>query len=54
MEVVLAEARDSYPIEAIVELRSETTEDVEDNVERIVQWIHAWRKQRGFPPVQSS
>ncbi|PWN87567.1 hypothetical protein FA10DRAFT_269520 [Acaromyces ingoldii] len=48
MEVVLAEARDSYPLEAIVELRSETAQDVEDNVERIVQWIHAWRKQRGF------
>lgn len=48
MEVVLAEARDSYPLEAIVELRSETAQDVEDNVERIVEWIHAWRKQRGF------
>lgn len=49
MEVVLAEARDAYPAEAIVELRSETNDEVEDNVHRIREWIHAWRSSRGFP-----
>ncbi|KZT06841.1 P-loop containing nucleoside triphosphate hydrolase protein [Laetiporus sulphureus 93-53] len=44
MEVVLDEARSSYPPEIVVELRSENTEDLEANVARIVQWIEAWRK----------
>lgn len=48
MEVVLAEARESYPAEALVELRSENAEDVEENVKRIKAWIDAWRKERGF------
>lgn len=49
MEVVLAEARDAYPPEAIVELRSETNDEVEDNISRIKEWIQAWRSARGFP-----
>ncbi|EPQ30057.1 uncharacterized protein PFL1_02174 [Pseudozyma flocculosa PF-1] len=48
MGVVLDDARSSYPAEAIVELRSQESGDVEDNVERIIQWIHAWRKDRGL------
>ncbi|CAO1617486.1 unnamed protein product [Parajaminaea phylloscopi] len=48
MEVVLSDARESYPAEAIVELRSEDAQEVEDNVERIKDWIDAWRKERGF------
>lgn len=48
MEVVLAEAREAYPAEAIVELRSEEADDVEENVERIRGWIDAWRMQRGL------
>ena len=46
MGVVLDDARGSYPAEAIVELRSQESGDVEENIERIIQWIHAWRKQR--------
>jgi adenylate kinase len=49
MEVVLAEARDAYPAEAIVVLKSETNEEVESNVARIITWIQAWRAARGFP-----
>ena len=49
MEVVLAEARDAYPAEAIVELKSETNDDVEQNVARIMDWIQAWRSARGYP-----
>lgn len=48
MEVVLSDARESYPEEAIVELKSEKAEDVEENVDRIKAWIDAWRRQRGL------
>ncbi|ETW75806.1 hypothetical protein HETIRDRAFT_430314 [Heterobasidion irregulare TC 32-1] len=47
MDIVIEEARSSYAQEIIVELRSEGTEDLESNVSRIVQWIQAWRKDRG-------
>lgn len=52
MEVVLAEARDAYPAESIVELKSESNQDMESNVARIIEWINAWRSQRGFPAAQ--
>lgn len=44
MEVVIEEARASYPNEIVVELRSESTEDLESNVLRIVEWITVWQK----------
>ena len=44
MEVVAQEARDSYEPEIVVELKSESVEDLESNVARIVEWIHAWKK----------
>ena len=44
MEVIAQEARDSYAPEIVIELKSETTEDLESNVARIVEWIHAWRE----------
>lgn len=44
MEVVLEEARQSYPAEIVIELKSETMEDIESNVSRIVDWIKAWQK----------
>jgi adenylate kinase len=43
MQVVLEEARSSYPTEIIVELQSQTTEDLESNVTRIISWIEAWK-----------
>ena len=43
MQVVLEDAQESYASEIIVELQSETTEDLEANVARIVEWIQAWR-----------
>ncbi len=48
MGVVADDARVSYPTEAIVELRSQEPGDVEENVDRIIQWIHAWRQARGL------
>lgn len=54
MQVVIEEARASYAPEIVVELRSEGTEDLESNVGRIVQWIEAWRRDRGLEaPVAS-
>jgi adenylate kinase len=43
MQVVLEEAQSSYPAEIIVELPSQTTEDLESNVTRIISWIEAWK-----------
>lgn len=48
MGVVAEEARESYAPEAIVTLQSESADEMESNVERIIQWIHAWRQQRGL------
>jgi len=44
MQTVLDEARESYADEIIVELQSESTEELESNVGRIVAWIEAWQK----------
>lgn len=54
MQCVLDEAKESYAKELVVELRSESTEDLEGNVDRIVQWIRAWRKDRGFEDKEGS
>ncbi|TFK76961.1 P-loop containing nucleoside triphosphate hydrolase protein [Pluteus cervinus] len=43
MQVVLEEARSSYPEEIVVELKSEGMEDLEGNVARLVDWIRAWQ-----------
>jgi len=48
MEVVLEEARASYPSEIVVELQSEGMNDLEGNIARIVEWIRAWKKDRGI------
>ncbi|PPQ67355.1 hypothetical protein CVT24_011538 [Panaeolus cyanescens] len=42
MQVVLEEARSSYPAEIVVELESETSEQLESNVSRIIAWINSW------------
>ena len=44
MEVLLQEARDSYDAEIVVELTSNTTEEMESNVKRIESWIAQWKK----------
>jgi len=42
--VVLNDARDSYAEEIVVELRSESPEQMEENVARIVSWVEAWKQ----------
>jgi len=44
MEVLLQEARDSYDEEIIVELSSNTSDDMDSNVERIEAWVTQWKK----------
>lgn len=45
MQVVLDEARSSYPRDIVVELSSEDTTDLESNVARIIEWIKVWSKE---------
>lgn len=46
MEVILNDARESYAPEIVVELQSETPEQMEQNLERILSWVEAWRSNR--------
>lgn len=45
MGVVLQDATDSYEQEIVVELQSDSTEQMEANVDRIVSWEKLWLKQ---------
>jgi adenylate kinase len=44
MQVVLDEAMDSYKEDIVIELRSESLEDMEANTEKIVSWINQWKQ----------
>ncbi|KAJ2900189.1 P-loop containing nucleoside triphosphate hydrolase protein [Zalerion maritima] len=44
MDILLQEARDSYNEEIVVELRSDTPEEMETNVDRIFSWLEQWKK----------
>ena len=44
MEVLLQEARDAYDEQIVVELTSNTTEEMESNVERIEAWLKQWKE----------
>ncbi|CAE6453945.1 unnamed protein product [Rhizoctonia solani] len=44
MQTVLDEAKYSYAEEIVVELKSESTDDLEANVSRICTWIDNWIK----------
>ncbi|KAI1339011.1 AAA domain-containing protein [Xylariaceae sp. FL0016] len=44
MEVLLQEARESYDEQIVVELQSNTTDQMESNVERIEQWVTKWKE----------
>ena len=43
MQSILDEARESYDVNIVQELRSETYEDLEENVNRVVQWLENWK-----------
>ncbi len=46
-QTVLDEARDSYPEEIVHQLRSDTEEDLDENLGRIKQWVQMWKKDNG-------
>lgn len=45
MQTILDEARESYNVNIVQELRSEQYEDLESNVERVAQWLEIWKKE---------
>ncbi|KAJ8657331.1 hypothetical protein O0I10_006884 [Lichtheimia ornata] len=47
MQVVLESARESYAQEIVVELPSNNVDDMESNVDRVKQWLDAWKQQHG-------
>ena len=46
-QTLLDEARGAYPAEVVHELASNTPEQMEENVERICQWVAAWKVDHG-------
>lgn len=44
MQVVLEEAKEAYPAEAVHEVPSNSLEELESNISRVAQWLEAWRK----------
>lgn len=44
MEVLSQEARESYDEEIVVELQSNTPEEMETNIERIEAWLKQWKE----------
>lgn len=45
MEVCLGEARDSYREEVVIELPSNTTEDMDSNAARCEAWVAQWKRE---------
>jgi adenylate kinase len=43
MEVIIEEARDAFDEQIVIELTSNTSEEMEANQERIEQWIKHWK-----------
>lgn len=43
MEVLLQEARDAFDGEIVIELTSNTTEEMESNLDRIEAWVKQWK-----------
>ena len=44
MEIVSEAAKESYAAEIVYELQSNTVEELESNVERVLAWITAWKE----------
>ncbi|XP_052102479.1 adenylate kinase isoenzyme 6-like [Mytilus californianus] len=42
-QTILEEARDSYKTEIVHELASNTPDDMEDNLDKILSWIEQWK-----------
>jgi broad-specificity NMP kinase len=44
MEVLLAEAREAFAAEIVVELTSNTSDEMEANVGRVETWLTQWKE----------
>jgi len=44
MQVILDEARSSYKEDLVWQLKSDTIQEMEENVHKISQWIQNWKK----------
>ncbi len=53
MEVLVQEAREAFDEQQVVELKSETTEDMDGNLDRLEKWVEQWRKDHGKGGVQA-
>lgn len=42
MEVLLQEAREAYDADIVIELTSNTSDEMESNVDRIEAWAKQW------------
>jgi broad-specificity NMP kinase len=43
--ILIEEAKEAYDEEIVVELKSETDEDIEENCARVCRWIEVWKGQ---------
>lgn len=43
MEVLLQEAREAYDDEIVIELTSNTSDEMDSNVDRIEAWTRQWK-----------
>ncbi|KAF2719874.1 P-loop containing nucleoside triphosphate hydrolase protein [Polychaeton citri CBS 116435] len=53
MEECLREAQEAYDEEMIVQLRSEKVEDVDENLDRLEQWVKNWEKHNGGDELEA-
>lgn len=44
MEVLLEEAHSAFDEEIVIELRSDTTDEMESNLDRIEAWVKQWKQ----------
>lgn len=49
MEVLLQEARESFDEEIVIELTSNTSDEMESNVDRIEAWVKQWKTDNAAP-----
>lgn len=44
MEVLLQEAHEAFDEEIVIELTSNTSDEMDTNIDRIVAWLDQWKK----------
>ena len=54
MEVLLHEARDAFDSEMVIELWSNTSDDMESNASRIETWLEQWKQRHASPAVTNT